>query len=152
NKKMAILPLLCTLAFAAYAQDYSVLASFNGSSGKYPMEALTQGTDGNLYGTTPNGGTALAGTVFRITRAGKLTAIYNFCSQASCSDGYQPEANLVLGANGHLYGTTYGGGLVGGCGGPGCGTVFEITSSGKLTTIYRFCNLLNCADGIAPHA
>jgi uncharacterized repeat protein (TIGR03803 family) len=34
----------------------------------------------------------------------------------------------------------------------GCGTVFKITPSGKLTTLYSFCTQTNCSDGLAPGA
>ncbi len=52
-----------------------------------------------------------------------------------------------------FYGTTSVGGASAGCGGDeGCGTVFKITPSGTLTTLYSFCSQANCADGIAPTA
>jgi uncharacterized repeat protein (TIGR03803 family) len=60
---------------------------------------------------------------------------------------------LVLATNGNLYGTTNSGGANnnGDCNGAGCGTVFEITSAGKLTTLYSFCSQQpSCADGIGP--
>ena len=115
-----------------------------------PTAALVQGNDGNFYGTTSQGGTQnSAGTVFKITANGTLTTLYNFCSvnqQGSCVDGVGPLGGLVLAANGEFYGTTYAGGLVG----YDQGTVFKITPSGTLTTIYRFCSQPNCADGAAP--
>jgi uncharacterized repeat protein (TIGR03803 family) len=62
------------------------------------------------------------------------------------TDGATPvDTPLVQGTNGELYGTTLGGGS------PGPGTVFKITSSGKLTTIYSFCSQPNCADGSLPY-
>jgi uncharacterized repeat protein (TIGR03803 family) len=50
-------------------------------------------------------------------------------------------AGLVQGTNGDFYGTTYF------YGGGGHGTVFEITPSGELTTLYNFCSPLGCPDG-----
>jgi uncharacterized repeat protein (TIGR03803 family) len=34
---------------------------------------------------------------------------------------------------------------------PGCGTVFEITTEGKLTPLYSFCSQTGCADGASPN-
>ena len=63
-------------------------------------------------------------------------------------DGGSPEAALVQGVDGNFYGTTDLGGT-GRCipGGEGCGTVFQITAGGKLTTLYKFCSQPNCPDG-----
>jgi uncharacterized repeat protein (TIGR03803 family) len=70
--------------------------------------------------------------VFKITPNGTLTTLYNFCSQSACTDGASPIAELIQATNGNLYGTTDGGGANTGS------TVFEITLSGTLTTLYRF--------------
>jgi uncharacterized repeat protein (TIGR03803 family) len=91
------------------------------------------------------------GTVFEITTEGKLTTLYNFCSKANCTDGRSPQSSLVLAANGNFYGTTFSGGA--NCvSSNGCGTVFEITPAGKLTTLYSFCAKTNCEDGQNPRA
>ena len=74
-----------------------------------------------------------------------LTTLYSFCSQTDCTDGVGPVAGLVQTTNGDLYGTT--------SGSPDCcGTVFKITQSGMLTTLYSFCSQSGCADGLAPDA
>jgi uncharacterized repeat protein (TIGR03803 family) len=95
--------------------DLSVL-SFFGSPGE--AAALVQGNDGNLYGTTPGGGTHGAGGIFRITHAGTLTTLYNFCPLAGCADGQAPDAGLIQSTDGNFYGTTGAGGTA------GDGTVF----------------------------
>jgi uncharacterized repeat protein (TIGR03803 family) len=115
------------------------------TDGDEPAFALVQGSDGNLYGTTSGGGNdgvnAGYGTIFKITPTGTLTTIYNF-------PGYtQSSSALVQGADGNFYGTTYTGGS--GIYGAG-GTFFTVTPGGKLTTLYNFCNLQNCADGSGP--
>ena len=93
----------------------------------------------------------LCGTVFKITSAGKLTTIYNFCNLQNCSDGTTPYGALAQGRDGNFYGTTYSGGDNSSC--PGnCGTVFKITSGGKLTTLYSFCPQTGCSDGFGPWA
>lgn len=123
--------------------------------GSGPNGGLVQGTDGNFYGTTTGGGitnppcySAGCGTVFRITPAGVLTTLHSFCSQLNCSDGTDPLGGLVQGADGNFYGTTFGGGA----NGIGYGTVFKITPSGTLTTIYSFCYQSGCPDGDEPYA
>jgi len=124
----------------------TMLHSFDGTDGFYPDAGLVQGTDGKFYGTTSYGGTSSYGTAFKITASGTLATIYNFCSQNNCTDGSTPAAGLVHGTNGGFYGTTEGGGA------NGSGTVFKITPSGTLTTLYSFCSHANCDDGYLPVA
>ena len=108
---------------------------------------LALGTDGNFYGTTSSGGANGYGTVFKITGAGALTTLYNFCAQTNCNDGIVPEAGLVQGTDGNFYGTTDGGGV------GAFGTVFKITRAGALTTLYSFCpDGFTCTDGVGPVA
>src|ERR1700675_2332820 len=133
---------------------YSFCAEANCTDGEYPSAGLVQ-ANGDFYGTTSDGGAKGAGTVFKITLAGDLTAIYSFCSQANCSDGEYPAAGLVEGTDGDFYGTTSNGGAFGGgCGSYGCGTVFKITPAGRLTTLYTFCSQPNpnCTDDEVPTA
>ena len=131
----------------------TTLHSFDGVDGSSPEAGLVQATDGNFYGTTHEGGATLYGTVFKVTPGGTLTTLYSFCPEADCpdhADGYIPFAGLVQATNGNFYGTTSG---VGGnviCEEflpSGCGTVFEITAGGKLTTLHRFDAF---ADGTIP--
>jgi uncharacterized repeat protein (TIGR03803 family) len=76
-----------------------------------------------------------------------FTTIYSFCSQPNCTDGAGPYAGLVQGTSGNLYGTTWVGGTSSACGG-GCGTIFKITPSGKLTTLGSF----DDTNGVLPFA
>jgi uncharacterized repeat protein (TIGR03803 family) len=112
---------------------------------------ILQGTDGNFYGTTRTGGSAGQGTAFKITPAGVLSVLHTFCSQSSCTDGQRPEAGLVQGTDGNLYGTTVAGGANANCVG-GCGTIFNIAPPGQLTTLHSFCSQSPCADGQNPAA
>jgi uncharacterized repeat protein (TIGR03803 family) len=101
------------------------------------ISGLVRAGDGNFYGTTNGGGANHYGEVFKISAAGQFTTIYSFCSKSSCADGMYPFG-LTLGADGALYGTTLEGG-VGNCGqGFTCGTIFRITTAGKLTRLYAF--------------
>jgi uncharacterized repeat protein (TIGR03803 family) len=125
----------------------TTLHSFDYTDGADPKAAPVQTANGNFFGTTGGGGANDEGTVFKITPSGVLTVRYNFCSQTNCTDGSEPLAVLVQGKSGNLYGTTWVGGTSGVCGG-GCGTIFKITSSGKLTTLDSF----NITDGGGPLA
>ena len=119
-----------------------------------------QGADGNFYGTTSSGGFANCtdgcGTIFKITPSGTLTTLYRFCAQSNCPDGYNPWG-LMQARDGNFYGTTGHGGASGNsCAEFGCGTIFKITPSGTLTTLYSFCPNGGCRleapDGQAPMA
>ena len=102
---------------------------------------------GTFYGTTTSD-LGAGGTVFKITPDGQFTTIYTFCSLRDCADGQVPSSPLVEGRNGNIYGTTLYGGKGTYCfGGQNCGTIFEITKSGKLSGIYSFCTQANCPDG-----
>jgi uncharacterized repeat protein (TIGR03803 family) len=131
--------LLCaTTAIALQAQTFTTLHSFDYTAdGAYPVTALVQATDGNLYATTSYAGAKGFGTVFRITPSGMLTALHSFDG----TDGAKPYAGLVQATDGNLYGTTVGGGA------KGYGTVFRITLSGMLTTLHSFCSQYRCPDG-----
>ncbi len=132
---------------SAQAQTFITLHSFDGTDGSFPLAGLIQATDGNLYGTTSFGGAnGVYGTVFKITPNGKLTTLYNFCSKSGCTDGDSPSAGVIQATNGVLYGITNLGGAF------GDGTVFKITPSGKLTTLYSFCSQSGCTDGSKPWA
>jgi uncharacterized repeat protein (TIGR03803 family) len=110
---------------------FTVLHAFaGGSDGASPRGALIQGTDGNLYGTTNQGGTTGSGTVFKMTTAGVVTILHQF--NACDANGCNPVAGLVQGPDGNFYGTTESGGT------SNEGTVFKITSSGTLTVLHSF--------------
>ncbi len=140
----------------------TVLHSFgNGTDGVGPLAGLVFDRAGNLYGTTAAGGTTASsscfggcGTVFELSPGtkGQWTemVLYDFCSQAGCADGNDPDAALIFDVAGNLYGTTFYGGT------PGLhlsGTVFELTpgENGQWvqTVLYMF---QGAPDGSNPHA
>jgi len=119
-----------------------VLYSFSGGAdGANPWAGLVWGPAGSLYGTTEAGGTSGYGTVFKLSKTGKKTVLYNFTGTGS--DGAYPFARLVWDAAGNLYGTTYKGGA------SGNGTVFKLARTGKETVLYSF---QGGADGENPYA
>jgi len=128
---------------------FSALYSFtNGADGATPLAGLVQGANGNFYGTTSAGGLNSFGTVFQITPAGQLNAFYSF---ANGSDGAFPQAPLVRGSGGSLYGVAAGGGV------NGNGTIFTISPSGQVAGLYSFGGMSQTipdtnTDGASPMA
>jgi uncharacterized repeat protein (TIGR03803 family) len=112
----------------------------NGNDGAHPAAGLMQANDGNLYGTTADGGTNGDGAIFRITTDGVLTPLYSFTDG---HDGADPEAALAQASDGNLYGTCYEGGT------NGYGTIFQITTNGALTPLYSFADGHDGADPFA---
>jgi len=131
---------------------YSFCPKTGCSDGYSPIGGLLQTANGNLYGTTAAGGANNGGTVFKITPSGTLTTLYSFCAKANCVDGQDPNGALVRGSDGAFYGTTASGGLSDQpCNLDGCGTVFRVTETGSLTTLYSFCSQVGCTDGFSPN-
>ena len=119
---------------------FTTLHSFNGADGSGPKGALFQTSDGTFYGTTNAGdGTAIYGTVFKMTAAGTVTTLHNFTLG---SDGGNPAAGLIQGMDGNLYGTASAGGD------SGYGALFRITTAGTFTPLHSF----NNTDGADPEA
>ncbi|MGO9650142.1 MAG: choice-of-anchor tandem repeat GloVer-containing protein [Terriglobales bacterium] len=121
----------------------TTLHDFEGD-GASPLGALVQAVDGDLYGTTQLGGSSGNGTIFRITTGGTFTSLLSF----NFTDGSGPSSGLIQGIDGKLYGTTYQGGANSSCE-DGCGTVYRISLSGTLTTVYNF-NLTDGANPVSP--
>ncbi len=115
--------------------------------GRFPYGALTQGRNGDLYGTTFLGGAGACdgvngcGTVFRFALDGSFLTLHVFTE----GDGIFPEAGLVQGSDGNFYGTTIEGGNQ-------AGTAFQITPLGVFSVLHTFCADQDCTDGIHPPA
>jgi len=138
------------------AQTFNVIHAFTGGQdGAGPYAGLTMDRAGNLYGTASAGGKGF-GTVFKLALKGSgwvFTPLYSF---QGGTDGALPGARVILGPDGSLYGTTYYGGSSG-CGGNGCGTVFNLKPQPRAcktalcpwteTVLYRF---TGASDGAAP--
>jgi uncharacterized repeat protein (TIGR03803 family) len=141
-----ILALILALAIPSTAQTFTSLHSFVGTDGSNPYAGLIQSTSGKLFGTTSAGGAFSGGTVFTVTTGGTVASLYSFCKLASCADGTDPRSPLVQATNGKFYGVTFGGGPF-----DSFGTIYQITNSGTLTTLYTFCQLSECTDGDVPY-
>ena len=111
---------------------------------------IAQGRDGNMYTTTPAGGTSgSVGTAFKITPTGKLTVLHNFNPNTKIPEG-TPYSGLVLGTDGNFWGTTYNGGHSGCANNQGCGQVFKMTPTGKVTFLYAFTGGNDGGNPLAP--
>ncbi|MGV3664451.1 MAG: choice-of-anchor tandem repeat GloVer-containing protein [Prosthecobacter sp.] len=127
----------------------STVVSFTGNTGAFlgntPINGLTVGPDGHLYGVTQTGGTGNIGTIFRVTTAGVLTTLVSFTGTSGVALGSAPRGNLTLGTDGNFYGTT----ATGGSGG-GNGTVFKMTPAGVLTTLVNLTGTTGANPGATP--
>lgn len=130
-----------TLAGTAYkitsSGSFTPLGSLPGPS----YSPLLQATDGNFYGTSYSGGTANEGTVFKMTRAGTATILYDF----DTTHGSFPAGSLIQGNNGSLYGTTQGGGAYNN------GVLFKLTTE-RITVLHNFGDPNYPNDGTQPLA
>ena len=103
--------------------------------GVNPYGELVQGSDGNFYGTTYQGGPLYAvlrpgivqgyfsyGTVFQVSTNGTFTNLVSFAN----SNGANPYAGLIQGSDGNLYGTTFSGGPNADNYGDDYGTLFRV--------------------------
>jgi uncharacterized repeat protein (TIGR03803 family) len=88
-----------------------------------------QAADGNLYGTTVQGGFSSAGVIFKITTGGTYTTLHNF---NGTSDGNQGYSGLVQATDGNLYGVSGMGGA------SSVGTLYKITTGGTFSVLHNF--------------
>ena len=108
--------------------------------GGNPYAGVLLDSAGNLYGTTPYGGSAShGGTIYKLDSSGNETILHNFGQQP---DGVYPFGGLVVDSDGNFYGTTNIGGEFGG----GYGTVYKLDASGNEAVLYSF----NGNDGHFP--
>jgi uncharacterized repeat protein (TIGR03803 family) len=156
--------LLCMLTMvtmqSTQAQTLNVLFAFTGGIDiEYPGSGVTLDRAGNLYGTTF--GLNNGGGVYELMRRDSswiFKPLYNF--QAQNYDGQGPDADVVFGPDGALYGTTFLGGYRCDFAPSYCGTVYSLRPSpGSFcgnafcfwneTHVYRFG--LNRNDGYHPN-
>jgi len=142
----------CGTVFELAADDAeTTLYAFKGppADGAFPVAGLIADSNGNLYGTTPEGGNGCqgqnsqgCGIVFRIAPDGTETVLYNFCPQGyPCADGAYPQGGLIADKKGNLYGTIWEGGAA------GHGAIFKLSPDGAETLLYSF---TGGTDGAGP--
>jgi uncharacterized repeat protein (TIGR03803 family) len=129
----------------------SILYSFaGGSEGENPYSGVIADEQGNLYGTTPNGGGSDncpfgCGQVFELMPAGSGWSFSTFYPFQGGADGQGPVGGLLRDSQGNFYGTTYTGGSC--LYGAFCGTVYKLDFAGNKTTLWNF---TAGTDGLTP--
>jgi uncharacterized repeat protein (TIGR03803 family) len=138
------------------APKFATVITFSSTNGSDPESPLVQGRDGNLYGTTFKGGaysyqgtcSSGCGTVFKLTTAGALTTLYNFCANQNgldaCNDGWGPWG-LTLGTDGNFYDMTFSGGSATAV---SIGTIFKITALGSRTQLFALKEFGGCKQNV----
>jgi len=122
---------------------YNFCSLPNCADGSMPFGPVVASANGNIYGTTANGGTGFdGGTVFELSPAGTLTTLYSFCAARTCLEGAYPQTGLIQATDGKLYGATTEGGF------NNRGTSFRTTTTGTLTRLHSF----HANDGATPLA
>ena len=136
--------------------QYAEVLSFGfwAPDGSTPTAPPLQGRDGNLYGTTADGGYYSSGyggfgIIYAVGTNGLgYTILHEFSTNNL--EGRTPFGGLVQGSDGALYGTSYGGQNFEG-NGPNYGTVFKLLTNGSnFQVLHTFTN--NGVDGSGPHA
>jgi uncharacterized repeat protein (TIGR03803 family) len=108
---------------------YAFTGGNGGTDGQNPVGRLVRDVAGNLYGATLIGGTANAGTIFKVDPTGKETVLHNFSRPG---DGAYPQSSIARDTAGNLRGSTTLGGTY------GDGVVFKYDTAGNETVLHCF--------------
>ncbi|MGA2590052.1 MAG: Ig-like domain-containing protein [Bryobacteraceae bacterium] len=142
----------------------AVLHSFSGTDalgstdGGDPLAGVTIGSGGVLYGTTNVGGANGGGTVYSLTPPSSSEPSWTenlLCNFPTGNSPYSPQAGVVIGSGGVLYGTSVIGGAATTCADDGCGTVYSVTppkSTGDSWTDSVLYSFTGGIDGKGPTA
>ena len=123
-------------ASASDTATYVIHAFATENTASSPHDGVILGSDGAFYGTSYWGGAGGVGTVFRVAPDGTEAILHNFSppdpNSGTNADGMEPNARLILGKDGNVYGVTS-------SAGPGaCGTLFRISPAGNFAVVYAF--------------
>jgi uncharacterized repeat protein (TIGR03803 family) len=110
---------------------HSFAGGVNHTDGLYPYGTPAMDKNGNLYGTTEEGGSSELGIIWKVSKDGTETVLHSFAGGSS--DGANPFAGVIVDAKGNLYGDTTAGGSA-----ANYGTVYELNKKGTLTLLHRF--------------
>jgi uncharacterized repeat protein (TIGR03803 family) len=102
---------------------------------------LNMDETGNLYGTSPGGGSHLLGTVYELSPQLDGTFSFSVLHSFSGSDGFSPGYGVAIDSAGNLYGTTSEGGRGKSICNHGCGLVYRLSQSGgtwEETVLFEF--------------
>ncbi len=124
--------------------QFSILTNLLQSQGDNPLGALIEATNGVLYGTANDEGPATNGTIFRVNKDGSGFAVIHAFTEAT-NDGAYPNAGLIQGLDGALYGTTSLGGSA------DEGVVFKLNLDGTgFAVLHSFTD--GPSDGLFPES
>jgi uncharacterized repeat protein (TIGR03803 family) len=102
--------------------EYAVMHYFNGADGSRPFAPPVLASDGNMYGTTTDGGSNGCGVVYRVAPNNTFDVIHSFAEEA---DGCHPYGAMAAGTNGKLYGVNY------------SGVLYEVSTDGSVQGLLR---------------
>jgi len=128
---------------------YSFCALAHCPDGRNPNTQLTLDAQGNLLGTTYNGGSRYVGVVFKLVpdgTASQESVLYTFCPQPGCPDGDQPLTPMLIEASGDMLGATNSGGE----GRTDHGVVYRLSGATQ-EVLHAFCQERHCTDGDRPY-
>lgn len=113
--------------------------SFQDNEGRYIVAPPLEGSDGNLYGVTSDGGAKNFGTIYRTTKDGVRTVLASFTGKTGAVPGREASDQLTEAGDGNFYGVTRSGGVgTSSIYDYGNGTIFRITPSGSYSTLVKF--------------
>ncbi|HEX3666645.1 MAG TPA: choice-of-anchor tandem repeat GloVer-containing protein [Rhizomicrobium sp.] len=125
---------------------YAFRKSAKANTGAYPVSGVIEDANGNLYGTTQDGGRPGCfneygcGTIFKISPRGKKTTVARFDG----NNGDDPSSSLIQDQMGNIYGTTQLGGE------HGHGTIYKLQPNNVFTTFYSFAGGNDGSDPVSP--
>ncbi|HEX3942574.1 MAG TPA: choice-of-anchor tandem repeat GloVer-containing protein [Rhizomicrobium sp.] len=134
-----------------WKEDVIFNFGFNAGETPAPYGVLAIDKNGNLFGTTAEGGAYSNGAAFQLAKVNGVwteTVLHNFCSPNDCLDGLEPLTHMILDREGNLFGAS-----LGGTSSTGQGVLFKIVPSGINSAFYvlhDFCVVDDCADGNIP--
>lgn len=143
--QLLFLVLAALIPAQGFAAAYEVVAEFE-RPGQQPMSRLVyHAGSGAYFGTTNAGGAHGLGTIFKLVPGGSPVTLVSFTGTSGAAKGAEPDAGLVLGTGGKLYGTTAKGGA------GNYGTIFSITAAGVFSTEIEFTGDAGAYKGAVPN-